>query len=133
MTKKVTDNISAYNESLTQDERRENARKAGQASGAARRQNIGLRDRIRLLMREPVQDGEYAGMRTDEAIACGIVARALAGDEKCLARVLDVVANSTDAELDYTLERNAVALEKRKSQDFHDDQIDALLLGSFSG
>ena len=132
MGKKV-DNISAYNEGLTQAERTENARKAGQASGAARRQNIGLRDRIRLLMREPVQDGEYAGMRTDEALACSLVSRALAGDEKCLARVLDVVANTNDAELDYTLDRNAIALEKRKAQDFQSDQIDELLLGSLSG
>lgn len=124
MTSKA-DNISSFNERLSAQERTENARRAGQASGEARRRQVGLRDKIRLLMREPAKYGIFAnsGLRTDDAIAAGIVMRALEGDEKCLARVLDVVGNVTDQEQDYALERQGITLEQRKNQDSMNDQI----------
>lgn len=54
----LTFDIAAYNRSLTPEQRRENARKAGLASAAAKKRKISMREALKTVMRIDVPDAD---------------------------------------------------------------------------
>lgn len=63
MAKKKS-NIEKYNESLTQEQRTENASKAGIASGISRNQNRKFQDILESLLAMPMKKGKLAEVET---------------------------------------------------------------------
>lgn len=77
------------NDQRTPTERRENARKAGQASGRARRNKKMIRDCLEILLEKKMKDQDGAVMTGAEAIALTAFQRALNGDMKAMEFVRD--------------------------------------------
>ena len=92
------------NSARTPKEREELARKAGIASGEARRERKKLREALEELLAAPVDvDGEE--MTGCEAVAAAMMRKALAGDVRAFTEIRDTVGEMPVA-------KSAVAIEK---------------------
>lgn len=109
------------NEDRTPEERRENARKAGVASGAARRERRALKDSLLTLLGAPVQDenGEDSGLTMQEQVALGLVMRAAKGDPRAFEVIRDTIGEKPVQQVEITKPKAEIA-----------DEIEAMLGGS---
>ena len=78
----MTDNITAYNNSLTEDEASERGRLAGIRSGEIRRNNKILRDQLAADLSDPALVAE---------ICAGLEARARRGDVRAFEAIRDTI------------------------------------------
>ena len=77
------------NEDLTPNQRRENASKAGKASGEARRKKKLLRECLEILLEKEITDKSGNTMTGAEAMAVKVFQQALNGDLKAFEIVRD--------------------------------------------
>ncbi len=106
-------NIEKYNKSLTQAERKENASKAGIASGKARAENKALKDTLQELLAMPIKDGKSAdidqiksiadikgkNITMQEAIMVAMLDKAVNGDVKAAEYVRDTIGQKPDSRM----------------------------------
>lgn len=83
-------NIEQYNDSLTSEERIENARRAGVASGEARRSRRSLREELELIL----ESGD-----NQHDIATALVAKAKEGNTKAFEIIRDTLGEKPANEL----------------------------------
>ena len=76
-------------EDLTPEQRRENASKAGKASGEARRKKKILRECLEILLEKEITDKNGNAMTGAEAMAAKVFQQALKGDLKAFEIVRD--------------------------------------------
>lgn len=81
------------NEDRTPAQRRENARKAGKASGKARQERKTFREGLLLLLNEPLKDkaGNPTTNTTQDAIIAALVKRAANGDTRAFEMIRDTI------------------------------------------
>ena len=81
------------NEDRTPSQRRENARKAGKASGKARQERKTFREGLLLLLNEPLKDksGNVTDNTTQDAIIAALVKRAANGDTRAFEMIRDTI------------------------------------------
>ena len=81
------------NEDRTPSQRRENARKAGKASGKARQERKTFREGLLLLLNEPLKDkaGNPTTNTTQDAIIAALVKRAANGDTRAFEMIRDTI------------------------------------------
>ena len=81
------------NEDRTPSQRRENARKAGKASGKARQERKTFREGLLLLLNEPLKDksGNITDNTTQDAIIAALVKRAANGDTRAFEMIRDTI------------------------------------------
>ena len=89
----MTDNISKYNSTQTPSERSENARRAGIASGAARRQ----RAEILRLFQNPVFR-QHINDDVIDAVADALIHSALRGNVTAFRLILDILNEKPEPE-----------------------------------
>lgn len=101
--------IEEVNSRRSREEHREDSRKGGIASGAARRRKRSLRDAADLFLSLPVSDTKtynkmiFAGIEPDDidyqmAVVVGITAKAAAGDSKAAKVLFDLLGDDSDDE-----------------------------------
>lgn len=78
------------NEDRTPSERRENARKAGKASGEARRKKKAFRESLLMLLETENKDGK----NYQDAVVVGLVKRAASGDPRAIELMLEIIGES---------------------------------------
>jgi hypothetical protein len=100
-------------EDLTPNERRESARKAGIASGKARREKKALKDTLEELLAMPIKDGQsqeidkiksIAGIKgknitMQEAIMVAMLNKAAKGDVRAAEYVRDTIGQKPDSKM----------------------------------
>lgn len=91
------------NSARTPKERRENARKAGKASGAKRRQLKTLAEELRALLREDIVDRKGRKMNTQTAISTALINAAIHGDVKAFNAVRDTIGQKPKEEISGSL------------------------------
>lgn len=91
----MADNISKYNSTQTSAERSENARRAGIASGAARRQ----RAEILRLFRNPLYR-QYIEEADMDAIADALIHSALRGNISAFRLIIDILDEDNEPDID---------------------------------
>ena len=81
------------NEDRTPSQRRENARKAGKASGKARQERKTFREGLLLLLNEPMKDkeGKLTDKTPQDAIIAALVKRAANGDTRAFEMIRDTI------------------------------------------
>lgn len=87
------------NEARTPEERRANARKAGQASGKVRKRQKVLRECLQAILHSPVPDAELQALLEqngvegsyDNAMSLALIRKALTGDPKAFEVVRDTL------------------------------------------
>lgn len=98
------------NSERTPSERRENARKAGKASGVARREKKALKTTLEALLSMPIEDGKLEdvdkvkslasldgkNISVQEAIALKALQKALSGDIKAFKAIADIMNAGTN-------------------------------------
>ena len=98
-------NIEKYNKRLTQAERKENASKAGIASGKARKENRPMKETLETLLQMPLKPGKAVDVESiinlaslkgknitvQEAIMLGQIQKAMKGDTKAAEYIRDTV------------------------------------------
>lgn len=98
------------NSERTPSERRENARKAGKASGVARREKKALKTTLEALLSMPIEDGklenvdkikslaslEGKNISVQEAIVLKALQKALNGDIKAFKAIADIMNTGTN-------------------------------------
>lgn len=86
------------NENRTPSERRENARKAGKASGESRRKKKAFKDALILLLSENVKDkeGNPTGKTYQDAVISGLVKRSATGDPRAIDLLLRIIGETPD-------------------------------------
>lgn len=130
---KATDNL-IKNEDLTPSERRESARRAGIASGKARREKKTFRDTLKLMMDEDAPEKIKAAFDKNgydvtthrEAITAAILMGAMQGNPKMVDKALELLGEDykMNARLDEVIiqkerlkmEQEKVAIEKAKAE-----------------
>ena len=114
------ENIRDANSRRTPEERRELAKKAGQASGKARRRKAALRDTMnRLLTMQVEVDGLSDILRSDggestyeEVIAMAMIQQASLGDAKAYQAIMKTVGQTEMSEAD--LEEQRIRTDRAK-------------------
>lgn len=84
------------NEQRTPEERRENARKAGVASGEARRAKKTMRDVLEILLEAKAPESDKTNI---EAMMAKAVLKALSGDLKAMEFVRDTSGQKPDTQI----------------------------------
>lgn len=118
---------------LTPSERRENARKAGKASGEARRKRKSMRDKMKLLLSLPACDSDLAelealGIPTEDSdnemvILKGLFLKAASGDVAASKEIRNILGKDNSSE-ELTLKKKELALkEKQLSGDTGENDI----------
>ena len=92
----MTDNISKYNSTQTPSERSENARRAGIASGVARRQ----RAEILRLFKNPMYRKHFDNDDTIAAVAEALIRSALRGNFNAVKLIVDIVDGDAEPDID---------------------------------
>ena len=89
------------NEDRTPSQRRENARKAGKASAAARRERKTFHDGLLFLLNEPLKDkdGKATGKNTQDMIIAALVKKAANGDTRAFEIIRDTIGEKPDSKL----------------------------------
>lgn len=80
------------NEDRTPSERRENARKAGKASGKARREKKAFKDALILLLETENKDGKTY----QDAVVVGLVKRSATGDPRAIELLLRIIGETPE-------------------------------------
>ena len=101
------ENIHRANRERTASKRRENARKAGIASGAARRAKKTLREQLLTLLdtTKTTKDGETKTLR--ELAALALIKRAIQGDPTAFKTIRETIGEDAPKQVDVT-QRGAV-------------------------
>lgn len=109
------------NEQRTPSERRENAEKAGKASGKARRRRKALKELLDLVLEGTIEiNGQTMGR--DEAIAIAIIEKAQKGDVAAFLAIRDTLGEKPTEKVNMSVsdsvreayERAAAAIRKQK-------------------
>lgn len=96
-------------EDLTPSERRENARKAGKASGAARRRKRDLKSTMKTLLEMPVADNDIynalakmgiapESIDNHTAVVVALMQKAMSGNVKAFKEIRNLLGEDTDNE-----------------------------------
>lgn len=103
------ENIHRANRERTASKRRENARKAGIASGAARRAKRTLREQLLTLLdtTHVTKSGEEKTLR--ELAALALIKRAMQGDPSAFKTIRETIGEDTPKQVDIT-QRGAVGI-----------------------
>ncbi len=113
------------NEDLTPSQRREHARKAGIASGKARRERKALKDTLEELLAMPIEDGKLANINTiksiadangknvtmQEAIMLAMLDKAVKGDVRAAEYVRDTIGQKPDNKTDVSIKTPVVIID----------------------
>lgn len=126
--KKTDSNLVSLAE-RSPEERSAIAKMGGIASGAARREKAGFRDKVRLLARTKVDYDDYQDTRLDEILAQRLFFAAINGNVKAISIVMDILGNESDEARDYSIERSATLLKQRQGQDALSDILNNLNFG----
>lgn len=126
MAKHGADNL-VRNEARTPEERRENARKAGIASGEARRRKKSIKQGVIALMKEETPDqvkrafsrSGYDVATNADAMVAAILTGAIRGNPRMIERVMEMIgedprANARKAELEIAKERLKIEQERAR-------------------
>ena len=119
------------NSERTPTQRRENARKAGIASGAARRRKKEMKERLELLLSMPIKDGKGAAIEkiksfaeikgknitVEDAILIAIAQKALKGDIQAGTFIRDTVGENPTTKVEA-----AVDMDLNITIDYGDDE-----------
>lgn len=125
------------NNMRTPDERRRNARKAGKASGEARRQKANFRKTLNLLLTAEIDSPEWTPIlqalgldsTLEAAVNMAMIKEALAGNVKAYEAIAKYSGQSDRTEADQEEQRARTAAVKAKSgqEDTEEEQDDGFI------
>ena len=133
------ENIRDANDNRTPEERRELARKAGQASGRARRRKANFQKTLNMLLTAKIDDGEWAPVLEALGVECTLesallmaqIKMALAGDTQAAKFVAQYSGQSNKTEEDLENKKAETELIKARKESItgeneNDEALDRL-------
>lgn len=128
------------NDDLTPSERRENARKAGIASGKARREKKAMKDTLEVLLSMPLKSGKSTDLESikniaavkgknitvQEAIMLAQIQKAMKGDTRAAEFIRDSSGNMMNAESEARINKIKAETARIKGEDNGNDNDQVL-------